>query len=475
MAERRTGLRARHLLGAGLLLAVSVTVLSPSTGADQVHLEAATPIVLPQMPAGETPAFYSMNRSGTLVGGTIPPAAAVIWPGGADTPRVEVPPGFDTAGLHVINDEGIAAGTAWHGATERPMSYDAGADTWTELAVPSGVLFAEADTIAETGAILGRMGDGSTTSYAYWADRDAVAVPVPGSGETWLLSDGRVVVVDGVGAISIWDPTSGTSVPIPSPDLGALVTVGGSGIFVFQPAGATYTEAWDLATGLHHRFDRACGLPVMSATGEYITGCDGGEWQLWSDVTDEVVTVAPFGRSDGWASMLASAVDPNGSVAGYVTDGAGGRAFVWNVAGRTVDLGTAAPGEVFAPSALDGRWVVGTQLLVGVPPTWWRATYWLAPDAPGGLAGSADGAAVALSWSAPRSVGDAPIDHYQVLSDGVAVAAVDPAATTWSASTTGTHAYTVVAVNAYGDSTPSNAVEVSAAAAPTAVTPAFTG
>jgi hypothetical protein len=473
----RFGRRARQAaLGAAVvgMAAGMVVGVSAPTGADEVHLELATS-EQSSVPDGRLGLPLAMNRSGSTVGLSNPPDMAVAWPRGSSSVylgRVE-----RYSELFAVNDSDLAFGLIQHGTFENPGAmapalFDLRTQVWTELSLPDGwwekgrALSASGMAIAE-GGLLGA----ADPTVLVWPDPSGPVVQAPVVGHFLTVTPNGRILIQGPGEndATWWDPATGSveAVALPFPDV--LVLAGnGRGQYLLGRAETARGVAWDSTTGVMTAFDSDGRF--LNEAGQALVRLDG-VWQVIDVASGATTVMKPFGLDVPGDEIVPVDFDENARVLANVRAPGVERVVVWSAAEHTVDLGPTNGPDALSPALLgDDGVAVGT---TGDARAWWRATFRLAPNAPTSLAGQAGGASVALSWQAPTSPGDAPIDTYVVKADGVEVAQVDAASLTWSGAGDGSAAYTVVAVNTYGESSPSNAVVLAAGAV--SVTPAFTG
>lgn len=479
VVERRTRISGAARLGVALtLLAGLVVGVAPSTGADQVHLE------LSSYEAMELPmSWYGLPRAvasdGSMVADSSPPGDAMFWTADGSAGGITRPEGYPSSRLNDIGDDHLAVGAAISDVGRVvPFTFDLDTRTWTPLSMPDPGSSGEAIGVLPDGRIVGNIGVFASLRIAVWPD--ATSAPVLSSQQLEIdhvTRDGQIVVTQPTdGSQATWDPATDTTTPLLHTTSGAVIDVVGDRYLVSTSLGTV--DLWDRSSGALATFSGP--EAYLNASG-HVLGWSGDGWVLYDPDTGISTPVRPFGMDPARGRLIVLTDDDR--VIARVDDGVTTSLVAWSAESHPVVITASPSGDdqtYFDPwMASPGGIVVGNYQKDGKA-GFWRASFRLAPDAPENLAGDAAGAAVALDWEPPRSAGDAPIESYRILADGVVVAEVDAATTTWSGSGDGTRTYTVVAVNDYGESTPSNAVVLDASTTPVAATaaevaPAFTG
>ena len=457
-----------------LVVGALVVGLAPTTSADQVHLELASYESM-TLPGSWQGLPVAMASDGTAVGNSSPPGEAIVWAAGSSTGGLVLPDGYSASRLNDVNDDHLAAGIAYPAVGDPvPFTYDIDTKIWTPLPLPGPGWSGEGLDVLPDGKIVGVAGAGHGNHTVVWPSATSAPIMANGPGEpTFVTPNGRIILSEGPpGTQSVWDPDTNAVRSISPPIDGWVAGADGAGHYLISKVGGG-TVVWDSATGAMTSFVGSTGQ--MNALG-HVLAWDGTDWVLFRPETGSSTPVRPFGRE---LPLIGNVVLGDGDqVLTQLDDGATASVVVWSLDAHSTTLvtySTAGPRTFY-----DGFLLSADGLAIGDFATtdgagFWRARFWLAPDAPVGLSGDVGPGTVALNWEPPPSTGDAPIDSYRVLSDGAPVAEVAAGTMTWSGPADGTHSYTVVAVNAYGESSPSNAVEVSAAATATDVAPAFTG
>lgn len=480
-------MRSTRWVAAGLVGLVAAVALAPPAGADVIRQEPIGGPDLAIIPTRVNDAGYVsfIGFSGYGSAAAYGPEIGLVF---AD--RFDLPPGFTgIPEITAVNDDGVAAGSVSAGLTSSAYVADLHGTDMTLLS--SGGF--------EHGRVTDIVGSTTVVGFAY----SGSAVVTSAHGTAWVGPDHELRVVPDFG-------------------FGSVVTdVNEAGLAVgwmIDGAGLVHPFSWDLAAGAGPvDLSPVTGPMVMTRTvhvnerGDILVELgrafeDGSATSWGHDVVVEHGTnrlVEPYPVGEGGGAILndvgqvAYAVEPPpgeprqyyeildiATGATTVVPAPGEFLFTFNSLGQ---IGTTRRDDPGSPDVavlwdpvrgwgdigdLDGRgasvwamsdtgYVAGTY---GTGLTSWVGSVRFGPQPPTDVRGEVVGTAVTLRWSPPTSVGDAPLDAYRVLRDGVEVGQVDGATTTFAEpvpAPPGTSlTYEVVAVNAYGESAPSQRATV---------------
>lgn len=505
MRTRTKSLIATALLAA-LALVVPVVAVAP-VGADVIRVDpvydASTTNVPSWAPTLLTASGYAIGYP-FLVGG----GSYIAW--GPDIATVQIsdlilPAGSPGApSFQAINDRGVAAGTytlLHTGEAASAFVVDLHDRVVVTLDISSSDR-SEVSRVSLDGTIVGaRWIDGVDPPHgAAWLGPDHHLVDVPDLGYgSWLtdvndhgLAGGWMLDAAGKRHPATWDLVSGSPPVDLAPITGVLavgrrVTVNQAGDVLVQ-LGTDYCDCghdvvvehgtnrlvplYDPDTAYGAILNNRAEVAFLSYHGANHTDPAFVVLDLTTGSRQDIPALPHVGGS-------AFFFNDRGQIATTRQEaGTAGSGVIWDPVRGWIDLGDAG-GRGIVVSAMNGTGRVGGYY--GDTNTAWFATVQLGPEAPRDPAADVVSGTVALRWVVPVSPGNAPIDAYRVYRDGTLIDAVAPTRTAFTDSDLAdpgrTAAYTVTAINTFGESAPSPAVlvaepELASTAMPAGATPA---
>jgi probable HAF family extracellular repeat protein len=288
---------------------------------------------------------YDVNDAGVVAGyvGSWPDVRAAICSEGVLS-YLALPEDATGSIAVAINNRGQVAGqlSLASGAWEAAI-WNSSSGGVTRLGIPTGGFFSSAQDINDTGSIVGVAGMSGGTRAVLWDENGTHLLPLP-SGYTSSTAQG----INNSGAIA---GTADTGYPLPPPYPPSVAVVWRDGVaHVLRPlvdgAAASASDINDAGQVIGNSATTAAPWLVRDAV-------------LWND--DGPIDLGSLGGNFG----LASAINADGVVAGYMTDPATNEnhAFAWSSGALTlldpladdhlsVALGINAEGQIVGISAV---------------------------------------------------------------------------------------------------------------------------